>query len=351
MAKELDLQAYVFEMIKAQIPKDVNYVDEIGEVLSISSDSVYRRLRGETLLNIEDLLNLALHYNFSLDEFLESSAKRMSFTFQPINEYDFTFKQYLEYIKGMMRRINEDDERNMLYLANDIPLFHLFHSPAIASFKLFFWRKTVLDFSKYRDKRFKLGMKDEKINAISRAIREEYKAIHSTEIYSPETINTSIKQISYYFDSGLFADPSEALILCDELSKLVEHLRMQCEVGMKFKPSERDEVFSLNGDPQNRFGSYEVYFNEVLYTDATILVQSGDRYMSYLTNNGLNVLSTDDDRFYDQHLRQFNILKRRSTHISGSSEKERNRVFNSYQSKIERLKNQLAMKLQADVDL
>lgn len=340
------IQRRVFEELKKQTPKGENMVENVADLLDISTDSVYRRMRNETALTASELEVLSLNYDFSVDEFLEGSAKRVSFNFQPINEDTFTFTQYLSYIKNMMKLVYEARERQMLYIANDIPFFHLLSAPTIASFKLFFWQKTILDYSDFSQRKFELNLKDDSINEISRLTRHYYLHIPSIEIYSPETINTTLKQIYYYFESGHFSKPTIALQLLDDLEGLVDHLRMQCEQGFKFNPNKDGFVPSLEDVPYTTDKNYKVYHNEVLFTDATILVQLDDQRWSYLTNNGLNVLSTRDDRFYQDNFKSFEILTKRSTLISGSSEKERSKVFNNYQVAISQTRKRIELAMQ-----
>jgi len=342
MNSSLSLQQQLFADIKSQMQKDQTFIDEICETLDISIDSAYRRVRGSKVLSLEEAIKLCARFDLSIDELMDGSKRRMSFSFQPISEGEFDFNQYLRYINQMMRLIREGENRKMMYLANDIPLYHLLSSPVIASFKLFFWRKTILEFSEFEHEKFQLfSPREKEVDTLSREIRKSYMEVPSIEIYSPETIDTTLKQIAYYFDSGLFASPDIAIVLCDELEKLVEHLRAQSKVGYKFKRQENNEVPSHV--PYKTEGNYTVYYNEVLFTDATVLAEVDGRHMTYLTNNGLNVLSTKDERFYAEYLASFNRLLKKSTMISGSSERERNRFFNRYQSKIEHLRNKLEL--------
>ena len=42
-----DFQQQIFQQIKSKLPATVSAVDEIAKLLNISSDSAYRRMRGE----------------------------------------------------------------------------------------------------------------------------------------------------------------------------------------------------------------------------------------------------------------------------------------------------------------
>jgi hypothetical protein len=76
------------------------------------------------------------------------------------------------------------------------------------------------------------------------------------------------------------------------------------------------------------------------------LVHLDDQRWTYLTNNGLNVLSSRDERFYEDNRTSFDILTKRSTLISGSSEKERSKVFNNYQVAISQIRKRIEIAMQ-----
>lgn len=310
-------------------------------MLGLSNDSAYRRIRGETSLTFDELTKLSKRFNISVDSLMESSSNDVVFHYQPLDEESFDFMTYLEYIRAQMQLIASAEDKEVIYMANEIPLFHLMHVPEIAAFKLFFWQKTILDFSDFRNQKFKLMQKDERVNELSRDIRDLYCKIPSTEIYHSETIDTTLKQVEYYFVTGYFEDKREAIYILDKLVELVDHIKHQCEAGCKYKRTEDGRIPEFLG--YQKENNYTVFHNEVLHTDNTILVRLGDHYMSFLTSNGISSLSTESENFFVNSKKALEILKRRATIISGTSEKERNRVFESYQRKISKLKDRLKM--------
>ena len=312
----------------------------MAELYGVSQDSVYRRMRGEKVMTLEEILLLYDTYDFSLEEVLSSSKARLVFSFQPISENGFDFIDYLEYINTMLERIAACDHKMLYYLANDVPLFQMLNTPAIASFNLFFWQKTILGFDQYKDKKFKLGIKDDRVNRISREIQDAYFRIPTVEIYSQQTIDTTLRQIEFYLKSGLFEFMETALVLCDEFLKLIRHIKSQGEHGRKFRLSDTETAL-MDVD-------YQVFFNEVLYSDTTILVESDGDKMTYMTNNGLNVLRTDSVEYYDHSMNSFNILQRKSIGVSGGNDRERDRIFRIFEQQILRFKDKLALEIQAE---
>lgn len=338
--KPPSLQVRFFQYIKEHLSPGLVLVDEVADLLSVSTDSAYRRLRGETSMTMDELGKLARHFNVSVDQLIETSSSEVVFQFKPLSETEFNFMDYLASINAQMEIIASADEKEVVYMANEIPLFHLMHSPELASFKLFFWQKTILDFSTFRNLKFAMNERDESVNEISRHIRDLYCRIPSTEIYHSETIDTTLKQIQYYYESGYFEDKADALKLLDALTGLVNHIKMQCEAGFKFKRTDSGQI--PERVPYRTENNYQVFYNEVLHTDNNILVRMGDSYLSFLTSNGISSLATTNEAFYKSAYDALQILKRRSTLISGTSEKARNKVFLGYHQKIDRLRQKFS---------
>ena len=67
MSQEPNLQQLLFQQIKVKIPENLSFVHEIAELLEISYDSAYRRIRGEKELSLEELVKLGVRFEISLD--------------------------------------------------------------------------------------------------------------------------------------------------------------------------------------------------------------------------------------------------------------------------------------------
>ena len=69
----MELQKKIFEHIQNAIPKDYIMVNEIADLLNISVDSAYRRIRGDKAIEIQETALLCTHYKISLDAILQLS--------------------------------------------------------------------------------------------------------------------------------------------------------------------------------------------------------------------------------------------------------------------------------------
>jgi hypothetical protein len=81
--------------LKKAIPATLNMADEVSELLKISADSAYRRLRGETDFSLEEMVLLAHNYNLSLDSVLLNSSKMVSFRMNELSAQISGIADYL----------------------------------------------------------------------------------------------------------------------------------------------------------------------------------------------------------------------------------------------------------------
>src|SRR5471030_1055711 len=88
-------QAAFFQKIKERIPAHLSMVDELEDLLKISTDSAYRRIRGEKELSFSELQKIALHFNISADLALNSTTgDEIYFKYKPIDEEKFNLFDY-----------------------------------------------------------------------------------------------------------------------------------------------------------------------------------------------------------------------------------------------------------------
>jgi len=321
-----NVQVSFFQHIKALLPPHLSLVDEIAELLHISNDSAYRRIRGEKPMAFDELQNLCGHFKISLDQFFHLQSDSLVFTGRTAGQDTFDYEQYLQDVIRNLKLMNSFSSKELYYLNKDIPIFHYFHYPEMAVFKSFFWMKTILHYPQYASQSFRLdGSLNEKVLELGHQMLDAYHSLPSQEIWNTESINSTIRQIEYYKNSGVFASRQDIIIIYDSLQKIIDHLECQAEAGYKFTAGSSIEKA---GAP------YKIYVNEFILGDNTILAMLGDRRITYVNHSVLNYLVTSDPGFCEytyQHIR--NIIKR-STLISEVGEKERKRFFNILREKV-----------------
>lgn len=325
------MQEQLFQGIKNALPANISFVHDLSELLGISYDSAYRRIRGEKELSLEELKLICLHYRISVDSLFNFSSNHVVFTSLAIGEDGLDIEKWLQSLLFAIKQIHAARDREIIYAAKDIPVFYYFEFPEIAAFKIFFWNKALIPSSGYQDKKISLEAPGT-LYETGRMLLANYIKIPTIEIWSEETISSVLRQIEYCFVSGFFNNREDVFRLCDVLESWLNHVQQQAECGFQFRYGTPRE-----GIPDN----YKLFHNEVLVSDNTILVTADGKKTSYNTYNVINQLITTNVMFCHQVENSLRNLMQKSTMISGTSEKERYRFFNILHEKIRTLRSRI----------
>ena len=332
MTSTCNIQLIFFQQLKDRIPPHISLVDEVSEVLEISLDSAYRRIRGEKQISIEELQKLCLHFHFPVDPLLINSSQAITFHHTPLEDGSFTFKHYLENLLDDFSNLKSDEASSVIFILNELNLLQILQVPEVAAFKFFFWCKSNLAFESYRDRLFSFEDYGREMHELSKEVVRDYIKIPTTELITKETLSSILKQILYYHEAGYFEEPGDAIILCDKLLDLIDHLKQQAEKESKF----------LLGIPETaQAGNLKLYYNDLILSDNTILITPGKGGMTYLTSNAINLLKSTNQEFYEHNMNWCRNMLSKSVLISGAAERHRNRIFRELKESIAGIKSQL----------
>ena len=327
-----ELQQGLFQVIKSSIPANLSATDEIAKILDVSVDSVYRRMRGEKTISLDELYKLCSHYKISLDQLMNLQTGAFMFRGNFLNSKTFRFDDYL---KGMVRDLsymNSFKNAELYYLCKDLPIFNHFYYRDIAAFKYFFWMKTMFGFPEFEHRRFSFDAYSDDLNALGEKALGLYNQLPSTELWNVENINIAIRQIEFYRDSQMFESDRDVLRLYETWEKVIDHVQKQAERGYKF----------VHNDPDMKpLGPYRVYFNEVILGDNSFIVLLEGTKMALVSHTSINYMQTRDINFCENMYDYMQSLMKRSTLISKVSEKERAKFFRILKERIARRKETL----------
>lgn len=323
-----DSQQVFFQHIKALLPDHLTLVDEVAEVLNISNDSAYRRIRGEKPIALEEIKKLCVHFKISLDQFMHLNSDSVLFTGKLTDRTNFTFELYLQNFLYQMQIVNSFEEKELYYWTKDVPIFYFYQFPELTAFMCFFWMKTVLEYPEYSKMKFNFSDFDKNLMKIGEKILETYNNIPSHEIWNVDNINTCMQQIEYYKDTNVFNSKNDIIILYECLEKMVDHIEAQAEAGYKFNRNAKG----------SKRASVKIYVNEFIIGDNTVVAMLNKKPVVFLNHSFLNICSTQDPVFCDYMFEYFQKLIRKSTLISSGSEKQRSSFFTPIRENIERRK-------------
>src|SRR4051812_8026364 len=88
------LQMSLFQHIRSVLPQNLSLADEVAEILDVSIDSAYRRIRGEKQLSFEEIQKLSDHFKISVDKILNLKSDSILFSGHYYHK-SFDFLKYL----------------------------------------------------------------------------------------------------------------------------------------------------------------------------------------------------------------------------------------------------------------
>ncbi len=329
-------QLVLMQRLKEALPSNISLVDELADLLKVSNDSAYRRMRGETQLSIEEIAAICKHFKLSFDAFINSNDNSLvSFKYNRMDADSDAFKAYFKSIKSDLEKIVTFEEKDIIFAAEDIPIFHHFAHPELTAFKMFYWNKSILNAKDFEDKKFDSKLVDTELIEIASSILEHYAAVPSIEIWSDDTANSTIKQIEFYWEAGIFKSKEDALLICDQVSQMLERIKRQAELNTKM---------GLDNKPTSSTSNYALYHSDVMIGNNCVLVSTGPMKATYLSYHTFNTILTMNANFCQETDTWLKNLIRKSNLISGVAEKQRYRYF----KKIEETMNKLRTKIEND---
>ncbi|SFE55507.1 helix-turn-helix domain-containing protein [Thermoflexibacter ruber] len=324
----MEAQIQFLQKIRNLSQGQYSFADELAEVLGLSADSIYRRIRGETALSVDELLKICRHYKVSPDILNETDSGFVNFHYNLLqNAADF--ENYLTSFLASLQMLKKAGKSaQIIYAADDVPIFHHFNFTEHAAFKMFYWMKSVLNMDIFAGKKFSYSLIKPELLRLGKEIYEAYCQVPSIEIWTEESLNSTLNQILYYWESGLFENPKEIGIIIEQTYKLIDLIQKQAEAGSKTL------------DIRNR-DNFLMYHTEIQIGNNCVLVTAGEQKMVYIRHQTFNTLRSTNPNFCKETQQWLQNEIRKSLPISGVAEKQRYQFFQKIKQKIDKLANKV----------
>lgn len=319
-------QKRLFEAIKSGLPKTLNLADVIAKLLGLNMDSAYRRIRGDKPLSFPELEKISDKFHVSIDEFLNFNTKQnILFQFCPVSD----IHSYIEYMSQLSERFDvlaSASEKELLFAAQDIPFYHFLKYHELAIFRIYAWHRThtrtAESFCEFYN-----SSDGNTIKSLYEKIYLNYLHIPSTEVWTRQTIDTTIRLLEYYYETGAFDNRDMALLLADQLASMLDAVKQLAIDG--YKESVTKTPFSLyacSTDVENDF----------------MMTGNGKEWTCTMKLYAINRIVTGNEFLCSESLKWIESLKAKSILISGNTAfKERLHFFNSEKEKIRILSDKI----------
>ncbi|MEN2282995.1 hypothetical protein AAGF08_12705 [Algoriphagus sp. SE2] len=319
-------QVLFFQNLKSTIPSYSSLVDEVSETLNVSLDSAYRRIRGEKLLDFDEIYLLSKKFNISIDKFFSINSSTIVFQANQNTLKEDNFKTWMEDVLAQLEMVSSFRNRHIYFLLKDMPpWYHYFHNE-LAAFKFFFWKKSILFNEDSQNRKFSFSeTKFPELEEVTKKIVKSYIKIPTTEIWNLEGINTTLRQIDLYYEMGIISYQEDALKLYQCVNEVIDHLEKMAEYGKKFLP---------NSLPNEESPEYKFLVNEYVLGDNTFFVKLDETKITYINYGVIYFMGTTDQAFNEGMFKNLENLIKKSTQISQVGEKERKQFFNKLRNKV-----------------
>jgi len=315
-----DFQRLLFDQLKNHAISNISLINILSDLLNISNDAVYRRMRGEKRLDIDELAKICAHFNISFDTLFGLRQQSLQFTYIPLDLSDFdVYKRYMKQLLLSFKTLSKAKEKEVFFTAIDIPMFHFLPYIELTLFKVFSWSNSVGAFHGSYSEFCKM-IKDDELIDIYKQLITAYKEIPSVEIWTEGTFDAILRLIDYHFESGCFSTKDEALLLCSQLLEMVNQINKWSVQGFK------DE---LSGTVP-----YKLYLSGIELENNFVVMKREQTVNCIIKFDTINSMTTTNPAFCNESLKWINNAILKSTLISGASQKESFRFFNLLTQKV-----------------
>lgn len=330
---ENDIQKLFFQKVQEKLTERQNLSDILADLLCVSKDSAYRRIRGSTEISLNEATRIAQHFGIAIDEVMGEQKNSALFTKGPFIRNLDDYRAYMQRTIQQLEVIKSKPNHLMYYQAKDIPVYYQFGFPKVASFKIYVWLKSVYNIQKIEGKNFDLKSIPPDLLELAQKQWELFSQINTVEFWNDTTILSILKQLEYYYEAGLMHSKEQAIGVCDEFQKMMKLIYKQSLASQK--------IHAINHDEFSK-ASYSMYYHELLLMDNHILVEQNDQELYYFVPYaGVNFLSTSDPVLTQDLRKYMQEQTKKSSLISDISEKERNKFFIRIKNQIDKLRQKI----------
>lgn len=304
-----NLQVTFFNDIKSAMPDYQNLAQSVAEVLAISINEAYKKIRGNSALSLEQIIKLSDHFGIPF-LYKPSQLPTVTFDYLSVDQKIPNMLLYLQDLLKNLKQIQQAKQKHITITTDDIPLFHFFKYPELTCFKLFFWSDSVMN----AEFKFDPSTFDQELIALAKELNQIYLEIPSTEIWAKDTVHGTIEQIRYAFEAGY---------ITEVLAKQVVEQVRYCLTDMNMYAISSKKTI----DPNHTFN----WYNCDVLGSISYLVELKETMLCYNRFNTFNYLKTEDQSYCLQTRQWMQSLVKKSVSFSGQGEKHRNKyLYNAF---------------------
>jgi len=303
----MELQRHLFDIVKAQIGK-LNVAVQVSEILNISEDAAYRRIRGEKELSFTELEKICLHFNIPLDKLINTPARYRILPYHFYNQNyfdmeDMDLRMSGDYVTAI-KAATKDKYSEYGFATNTMTLHTRTLYPPLFKFFILKWMyqyKGPNEVTPYS----KIHLPAELIKHHQQYSQYVRDIKYTYIIYQESLMQSIVQDVSYFRDIKLLNN--------DEVALIKENLLLALA---------RIETLAKNGvfDTGNKI---DLYISGLFLDTSYSYLCSDNITISMMDAFTVGAASSVDRNNVEMMKNWVNSLKRNSTILTGS---EKNRI-------------------------
>lgn len=297
-------------------------IDVVATLLNISYDAAHRRVSQKSKFSIEEAIALCRHFGLSMDVLFNDGKKVIVEKTSEIRTMADMGRYFKESAEKLTDYLQEPNAR-MFYSAKDIPLFYTIGGTLLSKFKLYVWLNLLA--GTQNQENFESFTVDQSLLQHSTKLKAVYEHVEVNEIWNDTTINSTLQQIYYFYQSGLLS-LQNALLLGDDLKKILQTAEDRCCNGIT---------------------NFHLYYNELLILNNNVLVSSPQQQSLFVPYTMLGYFITQDTDTCTNAADYFKHQVKNSKSLNLSGTRDRKLFFNKAHQKIDFY----IRKMESEVDL
>lgn len=321
-----ELHTRLFQLLEKQIGTQ-RLLEQLKTLLNIEKSAAYKRLKGEKEISLTEFHILTNHFHISLDS-LRGGDNFIPFYF-PIHQN--AIKSPAEWFSLLLPDLvplSQKPDGQVHFTSYEVPFFYFFPFRELALFKFYNWGKYVWRFSWLNkqpfDERIFRALGDPEIPAQAERSFQLYSQIHSTELWSTEMLDETLRQVTHQYRMGALFDQKMVETLFQQIEKMVDMLEEMAEKMRK---------------PGSNVPNLICFHNIATQTNNIVSVSTGRKRVVFTSFDYPNFIRTADHGFCDYAGDWFRTLEQGSSvQISGSNPAGRRIFFATLRKKIQEAK-------------
>ncbi|SHF02927.1 BetR domain-containing protein [Dysgonomonas macrotermitis] len=306
---EKTLNDIIVSTIHSHIPENVSPVHILTELLNLSKESVYRRLRGQIPFTFIEIIEISRHFGFSVEEIINQKYCNLEKGFEKDNQSewqdsDITNCQLFSGNIELYKNLQKAQKSNSFIVSTRIPVFFTMSFNRITTFYLYKMTHQL------KDVPFDFYFSDFEVIEETASLRQQFiyhynRIKNLTILIDKNCFQNVINEINYFYERNLLSAEDRAL-LKEELFLVLDLVEQVARKGYNDYNTKVDLFVSSLGVEAN----YAYY-------------QFDNNTLSYCWTYGFNNLTVNNDGNTTRIYRKwFDSLKKYSTYITRCNHKQ-----------------------------